>query len=226
MDSKELCESYVVGDTIILRSDLLASLVKIDEALFLFIQEKYYYTINQELKVLSVETYIFSRPLKCLQHNNTNLYQLLIISWKQKPINQLKSSQYTRPPTFTQTVIYLQQVTQEIIIYININSTIINLNLQIRTKLEIFTSSAIKYTFLKIMNFQQLIKTVKEYKSGKKFKFQSFLSIILFYLYVTNIIKYNYLTWSKNNFHLSTLHSISQKNKLKQMITQNWKKMD
>ncbi|CAL6099282.1 Hypothetical_protein [Hexamita inflata] len=65
---------YAVGDTINLRyGDLLASLVKIDEALFLFIQEKYYYTINQELKVLSVEPYIFSRPLKCLQHNNTQL---------------------------------------------------------------------------------------------------------------------------------------------------------
>ncbi|CAL5977536.1 Hypothetical_protein [Hexamita inflata] len=82
MNSNELYESYVVGDTITLCGDLLASLVKIDAVLFLFIQEKRYYTINQELKVLSVEPYTFRNRQSACSTITPNLYQLLIMSWK------------------------------------------------------------------------------------------------------------------------------------------------
>ncbi|CAL5988720.1 Hypothetical_protein [Hexamita inflata] len=69
----EESDNYKICDIIQLSSIMMTSLVKIDEGTFLFIKRKQYYIINQQLKVLSVEPYNFSRPIKCLKHNNINL---------------------------------------------------------------------------------------------------------------------------------------------------------
>ncbi|CAL5977574.1 Conserved_hypothetical protein [Hexamita inflata] len=69
----EESDNYQICDIVQLSSVMITSLVKIDEGTFLFIKRKQYYIINKQLKVLSVEPYNFSRPIKCLKHNNTNL---------------------------------------------------------------------------------------------------------------------------------------------------------
>ncbi|CAL6039901.1 Hypothetical_protein [Hexamita inflata] len=69
----EESDNYKICDNIQLSSVMMTSLAKIDEGTFLFIKRKQYYIINQQLKVLIVEPYNFSRPIKCLKHNNINL---------------------------------------------------------------------------------------------------------------------------------------------------------